>query len=185
FLAERKEYIKRFMNETWLERTGAPLNEKTLLFLWSFAVSVYGVGGVLGCLCSGYLIVKYGKKKCQLSTDLLVILTTVVMVCSKRAKCFEMILLGRFFYGISAGLCQTIHSQYVGEISPKKWRGLANATSGFFWSLGKCWGQILGLRYRRMRKEGGVLLLKGPECVVPQGCCVNVKGKGNKSGLFG
>lgn len=55
------------------------------------------------------------------------------------------------------GLCQAIHSQYVGEISPKKWRGLANATSGFFWSLGKCWGQILGLRYRksRMRKEGG------------------------------
>lgn len=55
------QYIKRFMNESWLERTGAPLNEKTLLFLWSFAVSVYGVGGLLGCLCSGFLTVKYGK----------------------------------------------------------------------------------------------------------------------------
>ncbi|XP_026538664.1 solute carrier family 2, facilitated glucose transporter member 11-like [Notechis scutatus] len=155
-------YIKRFMNETWLERTGSPLNEKTLLFLWSFAVSVYGIGGVLGCLCSGFLIMKYGKKKCQLSTDLLVILTTVVMVCSKRAKCFEMILLGRFFYGISAGLCQTIHSQYVGEISPKKWRGLANATSGFFWSLGKCWGQILGLRELLGTDSSWPLLLAFP-----------------------
>ncbi|KAL7983214.1 hypothetical protein Chor_000076 [Crotalus horridus] len=139
-------YIKRFMNETWLERSGAPLSEKTLLVLWSFAVSVYGIGGLLGCLCSGFLTVKYGKKKCQLSTDLLVILTSLVMVCSKRAKCFEMVLLGRFAYGISAGFCLAIHSQYVGEISPKKWRGLANATSGFFWSLGKCLGQILGLR---------------------------------------
>ncbi|XP_032085338.1 solute carrier family 2, facilitated glucose transporter member 11-like [Thamnophis elegans] len=54
-------YIKRFMNESWLERTGAPLNEKMLIFLWSFAVSVYGVGGLLGCLCSGFLTVKYGK----------------------------------------------------------------------------------------------------------------------------
>lgn len=43
------------------------------------------------------------RKKCQLSTDLLVILTALVMVYSKRAKCFEMVLLGRFAYGISAG----------------------------------------------------------------------------------
>lgn len=58
------QYIKRFMNETWLERSGAPLSEKTLLFLWSFAVSVYAIGGLLGCLCSGFLIVKYGKYVC-------------------------------------------------------------------------------------------------------------------------
>ncbi|XP_063172004.1 solute carrier family 2, facilitated glucose transporter member 11-like isoform X2 [Candoia aspera] len=68
------------------------------------------------------------------------------MGCSKRAKSFEMVLAGRFVYGICAGFCLAIHSQYAGEVSPKKWRGFANATSGFFWSLGKCLGQILGLR---------------------------------------
>ncbi|XP_063000442.1 solute carrier family 2, facilitated glucose transporter member 11-like [Elgaria multicarinata webbii] len=139
-------YIKRFMNETWFERTGSPLHEKTLLFLWSFIVSIYGVGGLMGCVCSGFLTVKYGKKKSLLGTDLLILATAMFVGFSKRAKSFEMILIGRFLYGVSAGSCMAIHPQYAGEISPKKLRGFANATSGFFWSLGKSLGQILGLR---------------------------------------
>ncbi|XP_067325728.1 solute carrier family 2, facilitated glucose transporter member 9-like [Anolis sagrei] len=39
-----------------------------------------------------------------------------------------------------------VHPQYAGEVSPKRLRGFANATSGFFWSFGKSLGQILGLR---------------------------------------
>ncbi|KAM6423587.1 solute carrier family 2, facilitated glucose transporter member 11-like isoform 1-T1 [Liasis olivaceus] len=158
-------YIKSFVNETWLERFGVPVKEQTLLFLWSFVVSIYGIGGLLGCLCSGYLTVRYGKKKSQLSTDLLVILTATVMGCSKRAKSFEMVLVGRFAYGISAGFCLAIHSQYAGEISPKKWRGFANATSGFFWSLGKCLGQILGLRELLGMDSSWPLLLAFPGMV--------------------
>ncbi|XP_042319612.1 solute carrier family 2, facilitated glucose transporter member 11-like [Sceloporus undulatus] len=57
-----------------------------------------------------------------------------------------MILVGRFLFGVSAGLCMAIHPQYAGEVSPKRLRGFANASVGFFWSLGKSLGQILGLR---------------------------------------
>ncbi|XP_070618584.1 solute carrier family 2, facilitated glucose transporter member 5-like isoform X2 [Erythrolamprus reginae] len=122
----------------------------------------YKTAAGTSCSLSFGLINRGNQKKCQLSTDILVILMTVVMACSKRAKCFEMILLGRLGYGICAGLCQNIHSQYVGEISPKKWRGLANATSGFFWSLGKCWGQILGLRELLGTESSWPLLLAFP-----------------------
>uniref|UniRef100_A0A8C6YF81 Major facilitator superfamily (MFS) profile domain-containing protein n=1 Tax=Naja naja TaxID=35670 RepID=A0A8C6YF81_NAJNA len=69
------------------------------------------------------------------------------------ARSFEIILMGRFLYGISAGLCLNIHGPYLGEISPKKFRGLTTTTAAIFFSLGKALGQILGLR--RMRKEGG------------------------------
>uniref|UniRef100_A0ABM5F2L2 Major facilitator superfamily (MFS) profile domain-containing protein n=1 Tax=Pogona vitticeps TaxID=103695 RepID=A0ABM5F2L2_9SAUR len=139
-------YIRRFMNETWMARTGSPLHEKTLLFLWSFIVSVYGAGGLLGSLCCGHLTVKYGKKKSLLCVDVLVAGTALLVGYSRRAKSFEMLMVGRFLYGVAAGFCLTIHPQYAGEISPKRLRGFANATSGFFWSLGKCLGQILGLR---------------------------------------
>ncbi|XP_053135878.1 solute carrier family 2, facilitated glucose transporter member 11-like [Hemicordylus capensis] len=139
-------YIKQFMNETWLQRSGSPLSEKTLLFLWSLIVSIYGIGGLFGCLASGYLTVRYGKKNSLLGTDLLIITTAFLVGFSRVAKSFEMILIGRFLYGVSAGFCMTIHPQYAGEASPKRLRGLANATAGFFWSLGKSVGQILGLR---------------------------------------
>ncbi|XP_051489676.1 solute carrier family 2, facilitated glucose transporter member 11-like [Apus apus] len=140
------QHVKAFINETWLERYGYPIHQDNLLFLWSITVSIYGIGGLLGSSASRYLTVKYGKKKCLLFNNLLMIVGASVMGCCKTAQSFEMILVGRFMCGISAGLCVPLHHQYVGEISPKKLRGFANSTSAFFWSLGKAVGQISGQR---------------------------------------
>ncbi|NXN93583.1 GTR5 protein, partial [Rhinopomastus cyanomelas] len=118
----------------------------TLLFLWSITVSIFGIGGLLGSAGSRYLTVKYGKKKCLLCNNLLMIAASSIMGFSKMAQSFEMILVGRFLCGISAGLCVPLHHQYTGEISPKKLRGFANATSSVFWTLGKAMGQVAGQR---------------------------------------
>uniref|UniRef100_A0A452H523 Major facilitator superfamily (MFS) profile domain-containing protein n=1 Tax=Gopherus agassizii TaxID=38772 RepID=A0A452H523_9SAUR len=136
-----------FINKTWLERYGSPLHQETITLLWSLIVSIYCVGGLLGCLCSGYLVVKYGKKKCLLCNNMLIMVAALHMGFSKTAKSFEMILIGRFLYGISAGVCLNAHSQYLGEISPKKLRGFANTNALVFLTLGKVLGQIMGLRY--------------------------------------
>ncbi|NWW89658.1 GTR5 protein, partial [Rhynochetos jubatus] len=119
-------------------------HQDNLLFLWSITVSIFGIGGLLGSAGSRYLTVKYGKKKCLLCNNLLMIVAATIMGCSKIARSFEMILIGRFMCGVS--LCVPLHHQYVGEISPKKLRGFANSTSSFFWSLGKAVGQISGQR---------------------------------------
>ncbi|XP_008927833.2 solute carrier family 2, facilitated glucose transporter member 11-like [Manacus vitellinus] len=145
-LTYMSQHVKVFINETWLERYGYPIQQDNLLFLWSIIVSIFGIGGLLGSSGSRYLAVKYGKKKCLLCNNLLMIVAASIMGCSKTAQSFEMILIGRFMCGISAGLCVPLHHQYVGEISPKKLRGFANSTSSFFWSLGKAIGQILGQR---------------------------------------
>ncbi|XP_014109203.1 PREDICTED: solute carrier family 2, facilitated glucose transporter member 11-like isoform X2 [Pseudopodoces humilis] len=95
-------YIQKFINETWLERYGSVLPQETLMLLWSLIVSVYCMGGMIGCLCSGYLAAKFGKKKCLLLNDLLLITATLLTGFSRRAKAFEMILAGRFLEGIGA-----------------------------------------------------------------------------------
>ncbi|XP_032054572.1 solute carrier family 2, facilitated glucose transporter member 11-like [Aythya fuligula] len=140
------QHVKAFINETWLERYGYPIHQDNLLFLWSITVSIFGIGGLVGSSGSRYLTVKYGKKKCLLCNNLLMITAASVMGCSKMARSFEMILIGRFLCGVSAGLCVPLHHQYVGEVSPKKLRGFANSTASFFWSLGKATGQIAGQR---------------------------------------
>uniref|UniRef100_A0A8C5SD49 Major facilitator superfamily (MFS) profile domain-containing protein n=1 Tax=Laticauda laticaudata TaxID=8630 RepID=A0A8C5SD49_LATLA len=138
-------HIKKFINETWLERHGSPLPQENVILLWSFIVSSYGIGGLVGSVCCGYLTTKYRKKKCQMFTNLIMLMAALFMGFSKMAKSFEMILLGRLLYGIGIGFSFNIHPQYVGEISPKKLRGFTNATVAVFLTLGKVAGQIIGL----------------------------------------
>uniref|UniRef100_A0A8D0DVJ5 Solute carrier family 2, facilitated glucose transporter member 5 n=1 Tax=Salvator merianae TaxID=96440 RepID=A0A8D0DVJ5_SALMN len=139
-------HIQRFINHTWIQRHGSPLPQATLLLLWSFIVSVYGIGGLLGSVCCGFLTTKYRKKKCQMFTNLIMLAAAVLMGFSKMAGSFEMIILGRFLYGIGIGFSFNIHPQYIGEVSPKKLRGFTNATVAVFLTLGKVSGQVIGLR---------------------------------------
>ncbi|XP_030356184.1 solute carrier family 2, facilitated glucose transporter member 5-like isoform X4 [Strigops habroptila] len=139
-------YIQKFINETWLERYGSVLQQETLTLLWSLIVSMYCVGGMIGCLCSGLLTAKYGKKKCLLFNDVVLIIATLHTGFSRRAKSFEMILIGRFLEGIGAGIHLNAHVQYAGEISPKRLRGFVNVSCSVFLALGKAVARILGLR---------------------------------------
>ncbi|KGL79184.1 Solute carrier family 2, facilitated glucose transporter member 11, partial [Tinamus guttatus] len=140
------QHIRKFINETWIERKGSPLPPKTIMLLWSLIVSVYGIGGLLGSLCCGYLTTRYRKKKCQICTNLIMLVAALLMAFSKTAKSFEMILAGRFLYGVGSGFSLNIHPQYAGEISPKKLRGFTNSTVAVFLTLGKLAGQVIGLR---------------------------------------
>ncbi|XP_019362443.1 PREDICTED: solute carrier family 2, facilitated glucose transporter member 11-like [Gavialis gangeticus] len=140
------EHIQKFINETWIERYSSPLSSEKMKLLWSFIVSVYGIGGLLGSIVCGYLTTKYRKKKCQMFTNLIMLVAALFMGFSKMARSFEMILIGRLLYGVGTGFSLNIHPQYVGEISPKKLRGFTNATVAVFLTLGKVSGQLVGLR---------------------------------------
>uniref|UniRef100_A0A8C3VBD9 Major facilitator superfamily (MFS) profile domain-containing protein n=1 Tax=Catharus ustulatus TaxID=91951 RepID=A0A8C3VBD9_CATUS len=138
-------HIRKFINETWVDRHGSSLHPDTIMLLWSFIVSVYGIGGFLGSLC--LLLVT-----CQMFTNLIMLAAALFMALSKTAKSFEMILVGRFLYGIGSGFSLNIHPQYVGEISPKKLRGFTNSTVAVFLTLGKLTGQVVGLRAMEHRQ---------------------------------
>ncbi|XP_030075214.1 solute carrier family 2, facilitated glucose transporter member 11 isoform X2 [Microcaecilia unicolor] len=138
-------YIKSFINDTWQKRYNSTMDEKTLTVLWSSVVSFYSVGGLLGSLMTEYLTGKYGKMKCQLWNNVLVLAAALLMGFCRMADSFEMILIGRLLYGFSAGFGLNIHMQYLGEIAPKRLRGLTNSTATIFATVGKLVGQILGL----------------------------------------
>ncbi|KAJ1093585.1 hypothetical protein NDU88_006685 [Pleurodeles waltl] len=145
-LDSNHEFIKTFINQTWIDRYNATVPEETLTLLWSLTVSIFSLGGLLGSLGSAYLIRKYGKRKSQQWNNLLAIGASLIVGCSKMAGSFEMILIGRFFYGINAGLGMNVCLQYLGEIAPKKLRGLINSSAPVYVTAGKLFGQIIGLR---------------------------------------
>ncbi|KAG8455878.1 hypothetical protein GDO86_001899 [Hymenochirus boettgeri] len=139
-------FIKDFINNTWIYRYKSPVEESSLMIIWSFIISSYCIGGLLGSIGSGKLAMKYGKKNSLLLCDIIPLVAAVLAGCSSPARSFEMILIGRFLYGINAGLGFNLHSQYAGEIAPQKLRGFTNTSISVFVTASKMAGQIVGLR---------------------------------------
>uniref|UniRef100_F7DCG6 Solute carrier family 2, facilitated glucose transporter member 5 n=1 Tax=Ornithorhynchus anatinus TaxID=9258 RepID=F7DCG6_ORNAN len=139
-------HIRSFLNATWAARRGAAPTPETLTLLWSSVISIFGLGGILGCLCSQSLVERFGKKKCLLFNNLFMLGASGVLAGSKMAASFEMALAGRLLIGFSSGVSLIIHPIYAGEIAPRSLRGFTNASVGIFVTLGKVFGQVLGLR---------------------------------------
>ncbi|XP_061865987.1 solute carrier family 2, facilitated glucose transporter member 11 isoform X2 [Colius striatus] len=152
-------YIQTFMNETWLKRTGVPLQSNVILLLWSFTVSAYPLGGLAGALVAGPMAIMLGRKMSLLLNNVFVIIAAVLSGFSRMAKSFEMIMLGRFFTGVNAGVSMNVQPMYLAESAPKKLRGVVALTSASFTALGLVLGQIVGLREMLGREESWPFLL--------------------------
>ncbi|NXF87051.1 GTR11 protein, partial [Eubucco bourcierii] len=140
------EYIQRFIHETWLQRYGSSPSEDTITLMWSFVVSIYSIGGLLGSLSAGYLSVRFGRKKAMLFANIPALLSAALMGLSRLCGSFEMIIAGRLFAGVCGGLGLNIHLMYAGECAPRKLRGLTAITASTAIALGKFAGFALGLR---------------------------------------
>ncbi|KAM8797519.1 solute carrier family 2, facilitated glucose transporter member 11 [Eudromia elegans] len=147
------------MNETWLERTGFPLDSNAILLLWSFTVSAYPLGGLTGAIAAGPMAIVLGRKTSLLLNNVFVIIAAVLSGFSRVAKSFEMIILGRFFTGLNAGISMNIQPMYLAESAPKKLRGAVALTSASFTALGLVLGQIVGLRELLGEENSWPLLL--------------------------
>ncbi|XP_063171862.1 solute carrier family 2, facilitated glucose transporter member 11-like [Candoia aspera] len=152
-------FIQTFINKTWLDRTGTALEGKMITLIWSFIVSVYPLGGLVGALIAGPLAVKMGRKKSLLLNNGFVALAALLVGFSRMANSFEMILLSRFFAGINSGVAMNIQPMYLGESAPKELRGAVALTSASFTALGLVLGQVAGLREILGAEESWPILL--------------------------
>ena len=60
------------------------------------------------------------------------IVAGVLMLCSKYADSYEMLIAGRFFIGVNAGINAGIAPMYLTEISPVALRGAVRYYKNFF-----------------------------------------------------
>ncbi|XP_037635573.1 solute carrier family 2, facilitated glucose transporter member 11-like [Sebastes umbrosus] len=145
-IASPAVHVQSFVNHTWLWRYGAPVDESSNQLIWSFIVAVLSLGAWAGAVHSGSLPVTHGRKKALLINNVVAMVAALLMLFSRMAKSFEMILLGRFLYGYNVGLGLSVHLMYLGESSPKKLRGFMTLTGSIFIGFGKIMGQIIGIK---------------------------------------
>ncbi|XP_017263664.1 solute carrier family 2, facilitated glucose transporter member 11-like [Kryptolebias marmoratus] len=152
-IASPAKHIQSFVNSTWMLRYGAPVAESTNQLIWSFIVAVLSLGAWAGAIHSGSLPVIHGRKKALLINNAVAVVAALLMVFSRMANSFEMILLGRFLYGYNVGLGLSVHLMYLGESAPKELRGFLTLTCSIFIGLGKVTGQIIGIEEIMGTKE--------------------------------
>ncbi|CAB1332862.1 unnamed protein product [Coregonus sp. 'balchen'] len=144
-LTSPSSFIKELVNTTCLQRYSISLEQWEVTLIWSFIVSIFCIGGLLGSLCAGRLSSAYGRKRCLLLNNLFAIGGAGMMLLSKTAMSFEMIMVGRFLYGINAGVGLSVHTMYLVECAPKRLRGIVGVSVATFLSMGKFLGQLLGI----------------------------------------
>ncbi|RXM99116.1 F-box/WD repeat-containing protein 1A [Acipenser ruthenus] len=139
------EHIKEFYNRTWLSRNHTGLSKETLTLLYSFTVSVFAIGGLLGSLLVGMLVTKFGRKGTLVYCTVLVFIAGALMGFSRICHSPEMVIIGRFVTGIHSGICLSVVPMYLGEIAPKNLRGFLTLVPSIFICLGVFLAQVLGL----------------------------------------
>uniref|UniRef100_A0A8C6UWR4 Solute carrier family 2, facilitated glucose transporter member 5 n=1 Tax=Neogobius melanostomus TaxID=47308 RepID=A0A8C6UWR4_9GOBI len=141
-LTSPSTFLQELVNITSVHRYGVDLEQWQISLIWSFTVSILCVGGLLSALRGE---VNAGLEKSLLLNNIPALIGAVLMLSSKAAMSFEMIFVGRFLFGMNAGVSLIVHTIYLVECAPKELRGMVGVTVATFIALGKFCGQLLGL----------------------------------------
>ncbi|KFW85043.1 Solute carrier family 2, facilitated glucose transporter member 5, partial [Manacus vitellinus] len=152
-------YMQDFYNQTYLDRTGKPMNSAFQTLLWSLTVSMFPLGGFFGSLLVYPMVNNCGRKGTLLINNLFSISSAILMGTSELAKTFEAIIISRFIMGIYAGLASNVVPMFLGEMSPRNLRGAIGIVPQLFITVGILVAQILGLNSILGNAEGWPVLL--------------------------
>uniref|UniRef100_A0A8L8K178 MFS domain-containing protein n=1 Tax=Heligmosomoides polygyrus TaxID=6339 RepID=A0A8L8K178_HELPZ len=127
--------LTSWINSTYIERYGYPLTLTELNILWSFVVSSIAVGAILGAALTGVTAEKLGRRNGLIVNGMLNVLGAICELFSKWFKLPELLIVGRFIFGVNMGLTSGLVPMYLMEITPMKHRGQAGTLHqvGILW----------------------------------------------------
>ncbi|XP_043918979.1 solute carrier family 2, facilitated glucose transporter member 1 [Protopterus annectens] len=137
--------IESFLNQTWYRRYEQYISSSTLTTLWSLAVSIFSVGGMIGSFSVGLFVNRFGRRNSMLFVNILAFIASALMGLSKIANSFEMLIIGRFIIGLYSGLSTGFVPMYVGEVSPTALRGALGTLHQLGVVIGILIAQIFGI----------------------------------------
>ncbi|KAK1804696.1 hypothetical protein P4O66_003524 [Electrophorus voltai] len=142
-----EQKLRMFFNQTWMERYGVPIDPGVCTIVWSVAVAVFSVGGMVGSFCVGVIANKFGRRKSMFLVNILALLGGGLMGLCTLLNSFEMIIVGRLIIGLFCGLFTGLTPMYVGEVSPTPLRGAFGTLHQLGVVVGILIAQILGLEF--------------------------------------
>ncbi|CAF0893742.1 unnamed protein product [Adineta steineri] len=139
------ELIKNYTQQIYLKRYNSTISEYKQDILYSTAISVVALGGVLGGLLATPLSDRFGRKTGLLLNNIPAVIGSVLMVLSKFIGSFEAFIVGRILIGFAAGFGTNVGPIYINEIAPIRVRGSFGACFQLFVAMAVLLAQVLGL----------------------------------------
>lgn len=151
---------------TWLQEQALAANstlevenDSQITTVWSIAVSVYCVGGMIGGVITGVVADRLGRKGGLIFNNIFVFAAAILQGTSKTANSSELLILGRLLIGINSGLNAGLAPMYLAEISPTSIRGSIGTVYQLVITITILLSQILGLESILGTEDGWPYLL--------------------------
>ncbi|GAB6021944.1 Solute carrier 2, facilitated glucose transporter member 1 [Chamberlinius hualienensis] len=137
--------FQEFIVTVWYDRYNEEISENSRKFLWSLAVSIFAIGGMVGGFLGGAIANRFGRKRGLLLAGVIGIIGASFMATCKLLKTFELLIIGRFIIGVNCGLYTSLSPMYVSELAPVNLRGGLGTINQLAVTIGLLLSQILGL----------------------------------------
>ncbi|XP_043261920.1 glucose transporter type 1 isoform X6 [Colletes gigas] len=151
--------IENFMKDVYKDRYGEDISDDSVKKLYSVAVSIFAIGGMLGGFSGGIIANRFGRKGGLLLNNVLGIVGACLMGCTKIAHSYEMLFFGRFIIGVNCGLNTSLVPMYISEIAPLNLRGGLGTVNQLAVTVGLLVSQVLGIEQILGTNEGWPVLL--------------------------
>ncbi|GIX94028.1 glucose transporter type 1 [Caerostris extrusa] len=138
--------IQDFITNVHFSRTGNQISEDTRDLIWSIAVSIFAIGGMVGGITGGIIATKFGRKGGLLMNNMMGVAGAALMTFSKSCGSFEMLILGRLLIGFNCGLSTALVPMYLSEISPVTLRGGLGTLNQLGVTVGLLLSMVLGIQ---------------------------------------
>ncbi|KAK6016210.1 transporter, major facilitator family protein [Ostertagia ostertagi] len=159
--------IQKFINESWIYRTGHPMGSGTLVgllvlaqlhptyksyffqdMLWSFLNICFPIAMIFGQFLAAYLCRRIGRRYTALLASALYIPATLLSAASKICfPAFEMLFVGRILWSLACGINSVNATVWIVECAPPAIRGRMAAMQEFFMAIGALITQALGVPF--------------------------------------
>uniref|UniRef100_A0A0K0DCK7 MFS domain-containing protein n=1 Tax=Angiostrongylus cantonensis TaxID=6313 RepID=A0A0K0DCK7_ANGCA len=140
--------IEKFINESWVERTGLPLQRDVLNVLWSLLNVCFPIATIFGQFLAAFLCKKLGRRRTALMASVLYIPGIISCAASKYMHpYFELLYIGRILWSLANGVHSVNATVWIVECAPSAIRGRMAAMQEFFMAVGSLVVQALGVPF--------------------------------------
>ncbi|CAI5453405.1 unnamed protein product [Caenorhabditis angaria] len=139
--------IIEFIKDSHFSLFETILTKETADIIWSVAVSMFSVGGMLGSLVSGILADKFGRRSTLLYNNIIALIAASLLTTSKYLNLYPLIVIGRFCVGLNCGITSGLVPMYLTELAPANLRGKCGSFHQLNISIAIVFSQALGLPY--------------------------------------